>query len=65
MVGGAPPTRGVEGKKTRGQRGKDGVGIVPCMQYCTQHDQSLKKALVSVQGGDQVQCAWVEKVVYH
>ena len=46
MVGGAPPTRGVEGKKTRGQRGKDGVGIVrhKRCKYCTQHGKSFEEA---------------------
>ncbi len=48
MVGGAPPTRGVEGKKTRGQKGKDGVGIVrrKCCKYCTQHGKSLEEASI-------------------
>jgi hypothetical protein len=46
MVGGAPPTRGDEGKKTRGQRGKDGVGIVrhKRCKYCTQHGKSSDEA---------------------
>ncbi len=44
MVGGASPTRG-DGKKTKGQRGKDKVGRVRrCCKYCTQHGKSLKKA---------------------
>ena len=45
MVGGAPPTRGDDGKKRR--RGKDaGIGKVRhrCSKYCVQHGRSLEEA---------------------
>jgi hypothetical protein len=59
MVGGAPPTRGVEGKKSRGQRGKDGVGIVCCKRckYCTQHGKSLEGASICPGRGPRSMCA--------
>jgi hypothetical protein len=58
MVGGAPPTRGVEGKKTRGQRGKDGVGIVrhKRCKYCTQHGKSFEEASICPGRGTWSMC---------
>ena len=58
MVGGAPLTRGVEGKKTRDQRGKDGVGIVhhKRCKYCTQHGKSLEEASICPGRGPRSLC---------
>ena len=43
MVGGAPPTRGEDGKKC--QQGKDRVGTVRCRlcKYCAQHGRSFEE----------------------
>jgi hypothetical protein len=45
MVGGAPPSRGDDGKKR--QRGRDGIGIVRHRRckYCVQHGRSLEEAI--------------------
>ena len=67
MVGGAPPTRGDDGNKTRHLRGKDGVGIV-CpryCKYCKQHGRSLEEASDCPGRGGWSMCTGGEGVVYH
>jgi hypothetical protein len=67
IVGGAPPTRGVEGKKTRGHI-EERTGLELFVESTVSIAHNMGKAWrtqVSAQGGGLDHFAPEEKVVYH